>query len=246
MSSMRLLLACVVLAATAVPARAEIAKLGDLQLGQEVKKPTLQKVTLFGCAGSMVPKVDMHERITLIEFDGAACGKLVKSMTAAITKAFGGAPLVNATGDALWEGTTASIILTRSLSASGSPTVLLLPPGGGAKRVCWADDGFAAFWSKFKAAVASGKGKAITAAFAFPLRDFEDKVRFKTAKALAAKWKTIVGKQDIEELGAGKLTARCSLDARTYELSLDSDYLLTATRIDGVWHWSELDDRASG
>jgi hypothetical protein len=244
---MRLLVTFLVLLTTA-PARAEITKLGDLQLAQQIKKPATVSITLFGCAGSMRPEIDKRKQVTRVRFDGDHCAKLVKSMTAAISKDFGGAPLVNANGDELWEGKTASIILTTSLSAGRDrPSILLLSPAGGSKRPCWADDGFAAFWTTFKAAIAGGKGVAIAAAFAFPVRDFEDKVRFKDARSLAKHWTTIIDKRDAEEVGRGELTASCMLDDATYELSLsDSNHSLTATQVDGVWHWSTLDDQAPG
>ena len=46
-------------------------------------------------------------------------------------------------------------------------------PGAGAKRMCFSQDGFAAFWKTFKAAV--DKPEAAVATFKFPVKDFDGK-----------------------------------------------------------------------
>jgi hypothetical protein len=242
---MRAVLGILVLAATltlpASLARAEITKLGGFTLGQEVKKPATVKVTVFGCAGELRPEIDRQNKVTSVRFSTDEC-KSADAVVATIAKELGGSPIVNAQGDKLWEGKTASLIFSTSLSASAQATILLVPPGPGSKRTCWADDGFAAFWTGFKAAVASGKPAAVATSFAFPIKDFEGKVQIKNAKAFAARLARIIGDDDARAIAAGELTAHCQLDDDSYRLPLSgTNSELGAKKIGGAWLWSSVD-----
>ncbi|MEO8707051.1 MAG: hypothetical protein ABI867_43895 [Kofleriaceae bacterium] len=234
---MRIVLA--VIALTGV-AHAEVGKLGDFKLGDKVKPKTV-KGTVFGCAGDLYPDIDRSKKIKRVRFTAKTCK--ATAVAAAITKEFGAAPLTNAAGDRLWEGKKASVILSTSLAASESSAVILLvPPGAGAKRTCWADDGFAAFWTTFKTAVAGGKPEAIAASFGFPVKNFENKVKIKDAADFAPKWAALDA-TDIAGLGSGKLAAKCDVDDERYKLRLDDSYAeLTATKVKGTWHWTALDE----
>jgi hypothetical protein len=229
------LLATLVLAS--VPARAEVTKLGDFKLGDKVKPKTV-KATVFGCAGELYPDIDRTKKIKSVRFTGKSCK--ADAIAAAITKDFGGAPLANAAGDKLWEGKKASIILGVSLgNAPSAPVILLVAPGAGAKRTCWGEDGFAAFWASFKAAVTGGNADTIAASFAFPIKDVENKVKVKDAKDFAAKWASTFDPADLKGITGGKLEATCKVDDGEYKLRLDDSYSeLTATKVKGKWLWT--------
>jgi len=233
---MRSFVGIAIVIVAAAPVRAEVTKLGAFTLGQEVKKPATVKTTVYGCTGELRPQINKAKKVVKVKFDGGKCK--VGAIVAAITKAHGGAPIANAHGDKLWEGKTASIILDAGHSA---PVVLLVPPGPGSKRTCFADDGFAAFWSTFKAAVATGNPATIAASFKFPLKDFEGKVKIKDAKAFATQWTEVIDNDDAKEI-AGDLEATCRVDADKYELSLPGTYSeLTATKVKRAWLWTSLD-----
>ena len=243
---MRVVLGIIVVAAataaSASLARAEVTKLGDFTLGQEVKKPATAKLTVFGCAGELRPEIDRSKKVVKVKFTAGNC-KDVDVIAAAITKDFGGSPIANTAGDRLWEGKSASLILSTSLaSAPSQPIIMLVPPGPGSKRTCWADDGFATFWSGFKAAVASGKPAAVATSFAFPVKDFEGKVLIKNAKMFASRFARIIGDSDAKAITAGELTPTCKLDEDSYRLPLSgTNGELGAKKLGGAWQWSSMD-----
>jgi hypothetical protein len=228
----------VVLLASA-PARAEVTKLGGFSLGQKVRKPAIARMSLYGCAGGLRPFVDTHKKVVQVRFSTRGCS--VETVAAAITKHQKHAPIVNARGDRLWEGKTASIILSASMSSQTTPIILLVPPGAGAKRICWPGDGFDAFWSRFKAAVASGKPDAVAGSFLFPAKDYEGTVLFATARELANKWGDVIDHEDAKRIAAGELTPTCRVDGDRYKLILESSYYeLDATLVKGAWKWSAV------
>ena len=170
--------------------RAEVASLGGVALGQERAVAGTIKTTVYGCAGRLYPDIDRKKKVIKVRFESDKCAD-VAAAVAAITKEFGAAPIVSAEGDKLWEGKRASLILSPSLSNyPTSPVLLLVPPGPGSKRTCWANDGFAAFWKAFVRSVVAGKPAAVATSFAFPLKDQDEKVKFKDAAAFAARWRS--------------------------------------------------------
>jgi hypothetical protein len=228
-------------------AGAEVGKLGGYTLGQTVKKPGTTRLTAFRCIGRVRPEIDRKKKVVRVRFDADGCPD-VELVVAAITKDMGAEPVTNAAGDQLWEGKAASVILAPSLGVTpATPAILLVPPGAGTKRTCWADDGFAAFWSDFRKATASRKVTAVTSAFTFPLKDDEGEVKYKDAKALTAAWTELIEDADAKAIGSGKLAPRCQLDQDSYTLSLPGSYSeLTATRVGGAWRWTSMSSVASG
>lgn len=236
----RIVLVLAVIAATSSSARADITKLGDFALGQEVKKPATAKVTVYGCAGELRPEIDRSKKVSSVGFRGTSACK-ADAVAAAVAKEAGVAAVANAAGDKLWEGTVASLILTKDFG--GALQLKLVAPGAGSKRTCWPDDGFAAFYAAFKTAVASGKADAVAASFALPLKDFEGKVKIKDAKKFVAQWPKLLDAGDAKGIGSGALTATCDLDVESYELSLpDSNGALKAKKTGGAWKWIQWND----
>jgi hypothetical protein len=235
-------LVLVVAAVAASPdARAEVASLGGVALGQEMARAGTIKTTVYGCAGRLYPDIDRKKKVIKVRFESDKCAD-VAAAVAAITKEFGQAPIVSAEGDKLWEGKRASLILSPSLSNyPTSPVLLLVPPGPGSKRACWADDGFAAFWKAFVKSVVAGKPAAVATSFAFPLKDQDEKVKFKDAAAFAARWRELIDESDAKEVDAGELTPMCRLDQETYRLQLPGSYSdITATKVRGAWKWTVM------
>ena len=143
----------------------------------------------------------------------------------------------------LWEGKTGSMMVITA--RTGSVTIRLLPPGPGAQRPCFADDGFAAFWKTFKESI--DKPDAVAKSFKFPLKDFDDTVKVKDAKTLAKKWSSMIDDADKKEIASGSLTPTCSIAVGTYDLSLsESNLSLEARQVGGKWMWVEINDQASG
>jgi hypothetical protein len=222
-------------------AYAELAKLGDFALTDTPKKSGFAKVTaVLGCAGSV-----RHEmkggKVVAVELSAEKCTKA--SVEAALAKEYPGVtPVTSPDGEAkLWEGKTTSVILRSGMSLA----VRLVAPGPGAKRTCFADDGFAAFYKTFTQAVATNKADTIAASFAFPIKDFEGKVRIKDAKAFAKKWPKLIDSADLKELAT--LTATCDLGTETYSLGLsNSDTSFEARKVGDRWMWIEINDVARG
>lgn len=226
--------------ALAAPVNAEIVKLGDLALGQSVTTPKTVKIELFGCAGELRPEIDRSKKVVKVVFSATRC-KDLQGLVAAITKDFGGTPIENTEGAKLWEGKTASVMLGFPLAPS-RPSILLVPPGPGSKRACFADDGFAAFWSGFKTALATGKVDKVAPSFKFPLKNFEDKVVLKDAKALVKRWSSVFGAEDLAKIANGSLTAKCNLSGEYYNLPLHgSNTALSARRVGDRWLWLEIE-----
>jgi hypothetical protein len=223
------------------PVRAEVRKLGKFALGQQVKRPSTVRTSIYGCAGELRPSIDSTKKVVKVRFSGRRCK--TDAVIAAITKAHGRAPIVNAQGDQLWEGKTASVILSTALSVKRTtPIILLVPPGPGSKRTCWSDDGFAAFWSTFKASVASGKPATMAASFAFPVKDYAGNVKATNAQDLLRMWGEVMDNEDVKQIVSGELAPTCRTDDDEYNLSLDSTYSeLKATKVRGKWRWSKLD-----
>jgi len=238
---MRIAATIVLVTIWASPVRAEVAALGGLALGQEVKKTSMTKTTVYGCAGRLYPSTDRKHKVTEVRFEADSC-KDVAAVVAAISKEFGGSPIANDEGDRLWEGKRASVILSASLGRGPStPVLILLPPGPGSKRTCWKDDGFAAFWATFEKALASRKPAAMAGSFRFPLKNSEGQVKFKDAAAFTSRWKELIDEADAAEIASGELTPSCRLDLDHYTLRLPESYgELTATRARGSWRWSSL------
>lgn len=227
--------ACCLALVLATAAHAEVTNMGGFKLGQKVKKPKSANATVFGCAGSVRPEIDKKKQVTSVEFEPKGCA--ADALTATITKEFGAEPIANVAGDKLWEGKAASVMF---LASAITPVVRLVKPGGGSKRVCWPDDGFAAFWDTFKKGVASGKPAAIAASFVFPLKDFEGTVKFKNARAFEAGWTELITADDAKALAAGQVEPVCNVTGAEYSISLEGSYSsLTATQKAGAWQWSE-------
>ncbi len=229
---MRIVLALLLLASSA---RAEIAKLGGIAIGDTVAQPATQKTRLYGCTGNLRPNIDRKKKVTRVRYEATGC--TMAAVAAAITKDVGIKPIASTGGDKLWEGKTAALLMTDH--GGGAPVILLLPAGGGAKRACFSADGFAAFWSGFKSAVASGKADAVAAAFAFPLEDDSGKVIAKTAADFASHYAEWFDAADVKAIAGGTLTADCDAVLETYRLGLHSSYAaLSATRVRGAWKWT--------
>lgn len=230
----------VALALLATPVHAELTKLGPYALTDTPKKSQFSKVkSVLGCAGS-VRHVMRGDKLVGIELATSKCD--ARTLEAALRKEYTGEPIVSRDGNAkLWEGKTSAVVLdTRSAS------VRLGAPGPGAKRTCFADDGFAAFFQTFRAAVTAGKLDAAAASFAFPIKDLDAAVRIKDAKDFARQWPKLLDPADKQAL-AKDLEATCDLGTETYDLSLSNSNLsLTARKIDGRWQWVELDDQSGG
>ena len=221
----------------ATSADADITKLGDIALGQPGKTATV-KTTVFGCAGEIRTQVDRAKKVTYVELLTGACNR--DAIAAAITKETGITPIPNADGAKLWEGTTASLILQENV-------VRLVPPGAGSKRVCWPDDGFVAFYTRFRAAVKSSNGTSIAASFAIPLKDYSGKVRFNTAKKLASAWTKLINGDDVSDIAEGTSKPRCSYEDESYRLRLPDSYgEIIARRINGMWKWVEYNEMSPG
>jgi len=230
---MRLALAILLLARAA---HADVTKLGDFALGQEVKKPTTVKVKLYGCTGELRPTTDRKKKVTRVRYEATAC--TLASAAAAITKQLG-APISNPAGDRLWEGKTASLVMTNR--GGNAPLILLVAPA--TKRVCFPGDGFAAFWTDFKTAVANGKRNAIAASFAFPLKSFDGKVVIANAADFIDHYAEHFDAADLKAIAGGTSAAECKLAEEHYLLRLDSSNAeLLATRIRGTWKWTSRNE----
>lgn len=241
---MRSVLALVVgsaILAAATPARAELKALGGYALGQKVKRPTARTTRLYGCRGQLRPAIDRRHRIVSVRFVGGKCN--VRAVASAITRAFGKKPQVNPSGDRLWEGKSASVILSTSHSLTRTmPIIALVAPARASKRTCWGDDGFQRFWSGFRTALARDDSKAIARSFAFPLKDSEGTVKYTSSADLAAGWDEVLDRDDAALIASGKLTPSCRFDTATYRLQLDRTYaVLKATRRRGAWRWTSVD-----
>ena len=236
---MRVAVAIAAAIALAAPsARAEVTRLGNLSLGLKARKPMTLRTYLYGCAGTLRSTLGA-KKVVQVRFSARNCN--VDSVAAAITKQQGRAPVVNGQGDRLWEGKTASLILSTSLSTQTTPVLLLVPPGAGSKRTCWPDDGFAPFWSTFKAAVASRNAATMAASFVFPARDYEGTVLFANARDLANAWTDLIDHEDATRIAAGELAPSCRVDGNRYRLILESGYYeLDATKVGGVWRWTSV------
>ena len=223
-------------------AHAELAKLGDFALTDTPKKAGFAKVTaVLGCAGSVRHEMSSG-KVEAIELSADKCTK--DALEAAITKEYPGVkPITSTDGEAeLWEGKTTSVILRSGMSLSAR----LVRPGAGAKRTCFADDGFAAFFKTFTDAVASNKADAVAATFKFPVKDYEAKVRIKDAKAFAKKWPKLIDAADKTAL-ATDLTATCDVVQQNYTLRLSDSYSsFEANKIGEQWFWVEINDEAGG
>jgi len=218
------------------PARAEITKLGEHSLGQVIKRPTTSKARLYGCRGSLRASTDRKRRVKKVRFEAVGCK--LPAVTAAITRAAGKKPISNPAGDKLWEGRRASIILTTH--GGNAPLILLVPPGPGAKRPCWSGDGFAKFWTRFRAATGSHDAARIAGSFAFPLKG---SIPIADARTFAAKLGDLIDDTDLAAIAGGTLTASCRLEDEIYRLVLTSSNAgLVATRIRGAWRWTRRDD----
>ena len=235
---MRVVVAIAVLLGAA-PAGAEVTRLGGLQLGQKARKPTTVRTHLYGCAGVLRSSLGGAKKVVQVKFSARNC--TADAVAAALTKQQGRAPVVNAQGDRLWEGKTASVILSTSLSTQSTPILLLVPPGAGSKRTCWPDDGFAPFWATFKAAVSSSNPSTMAASFVFPARDYEGTVMFATARDFANSWSDVIDHEDATRIASGELAPTCRVDGDRYRLILESGYYeLDATKVKGVWRWSSV------
>jgi hypothetical protein len=226
---MKLALGLVIVVATGSTAHAELAKLGDFALSDKIQKVKAAKATVLGCAGSVKHEVDTT-KVTGLSFTGDKCDQA--ALAAAIQKEYAAKPITSTDGRTrLWEGKTSAIMLT-------GKELRLLPPGAGSKRACFADDGFPAFFKTFKDALAAGKADAVAAQFKFPIKDFDDKVVVKDAKAFAKKFDEMFDKDDRK---AGALEATCDVTLEYYETSLaNSNFGLEARRVGDQWKWVEL------
>jgi len=220
---------------------AEVTKLGEFSLGQSLAKWKMSKGSVFGCPGSFGQKL-ANGKIVGVEFNSSKCK--AADVEAAVKKEYGAAPIVSTDKTAkLWEGKTASVIVVSAIS--GGVTVKLVPPGPGAKRVCFADDGFAGFLKTFKASI--DKPDAAAAMFAYPIKDFDGKVVIKDAKALAKKWPTLIDGDDKKELASGALVPTCTMEIDSYSLRLgNSNVSLEAKKIGDKWQWVEINDESPG
>jgi len=227
------------LAAAASTARADITSLGGYSLGQKLTKYKAKKITLYGCAGTIEPRIE-KKKVTRVLFEVAPGCAAAGAIADALTKELGSAPVANAEGDKLWEGTTGSVILTKVLGGGGDqPEVLVVPPT--TKRVCWPDDGFAAFWTGFQKAAASGKPAAMAPSFAFPFSDDDKYLEFKDAKAFAKTSTKLIGDDDAKAIATGEKKPTCSVDEASYSIFLDgSNYDLAATRTGSTWQWTSM------
>jgi hypothetical protein len=233
---MRITLGLLVLLA-ASPAAAEITSLGGFSRGQEPASGKGKKDTLLGCAGTAYPSLGQDKKVTRVRFEPSDCGS---KLAEALGKELKTPPLVNAGGDLLWEGKTATLMFVRPKGPGAA--LLLLPPGDGAKRVCWADDGFAAFYKKFVEDARSGKPAVLVSSFALPLKDGGGKVKIKNAKAFESKWSTIVDPGDVKEMLSKETEPTCFADDEKVTLNLSYTYSeLTATRGADGWKWTQWD-----
>jgi hypothetical protein len=225
------------------PARADLPDLGGIKLGQKYKKAKPKKVTLYGCTGKLygsAPDKGKDKIVNKVHFEADKCSDTATAD--AITKAFGAPPVVNAQGDRLWEGTTNAVLLFK-IDYSNGVVVQLVPPQPDGKRVCWAKDGFAEFWTTFAKAVGSGKPAATAAAsFVFPFKDDDGNFELKNAKELEAKWSELVSADDAKEITSGAMTRTCEHDSQRYAIFLhDPNADLYATRAaDGTWRWTSI------
>jgi hypothetical protein len=226
----------------ALPATAEVTKLGDFSLGASQAKAKFAKGSAFGCQGSFGQRIDAKNKISGVEFTSSGKCKAA-DVERLVEKEYGGKPIVSTDKKAkLWEGKTSAVIVVTRMSGV---TVKLVTPGAGAKRACFPDDGFAAFWKTFKDGL--GKADAAAATFKYPIKDFEGKVVVKDAKAMAKKWPTLIDADDKKELASGELLPTCSIDVETYDLRLANSYVsFEAKKIGDKWMWVEINDEASG
>lgn len=223
-------------------ASADITKIGDFALGQKLDKSTVKMGTYFGCKGGITQQVDKGA-IVRVSFESQSCK--AADVEAQIQKEYGNAaPIVSVDKTAkLWEGKTGSVVVITSVS--GAVGVKVLPPGAGAKRACFADDGFAAFFKDFKAAL--DKPDVAAKQFKLPIKDFDGKVVAKDAKALAKLLPAMIDKADRKELAAGTLSATCDLSLSTYNLRLgNSNASFEAKQVGGTWQWVEINAEAGG
>lgn len=226
-----------------VTVRAEVTKLGEFSLGQPLAKSKFAKGALYGCQGSFRQDI-AKGKIVGVEFTSS--GRCNPSLiTMAVKKEMGGAsPIVSTDKKAvLWEGKAGSVIVI--MPVTGGVTARLVAPGPGAKRVCFADDGFAAFWQTFKDSL--DKPAAAAELFKYPIKDVEDELVAKDAKALAKKWPSMIDGDDKKELASGKLVPTCDLGTSTYDLRLgNSGVSFEAKQVGGKWMWVEINSEAGG
>ncbi len=228
-------LAALFLVGDASPGSAEITSLGKYRLGRPAKR-LVQKTRLFGCRGSLRASTDRRRKIRKVRFEARGCK--LGAVAAAITRSARKRPVRNATGDRLWEGRRASVILTTH--GGGAPLVLLVPARRGAHQACWPRDGFAAFWSKFRHTVASGDAKRVAGSFAFPLKG---SVPIDNAKSFATRYPEVIDDVDAAAIAKGSVAAECQLEQERYRLLLSSTGAeLVADRVRGGWRWTRRDD----
>jgi hypothetical protein len=226
----------------AATVQAEVTKLGEHSLGQSLAKSKFAKGTLYGCQGSFRQELDKG-KVSGVEFTSSGKCKAA-DVEAAVKKEMGGEPIVSTDKTAkLWEGKTGSMIVMSG--TTGTVVVKLVTPGPGAKRVCFAEDGFTAFWKSFKDNL--GKADAAAAMFKFPIKDFDDKIVAKDAKALAKKWPSMIDDEDKKEIASGALVPTCELATANYNLRLGGSNLsFEAKQVGGKWMWVEINSEASG
>lgn len=237
------MLAALLIAASATVANAEIEKLGGFKLGDKVKaRATPAKV--YGCGGTVTPDVDGKQRVVLVRFRSKRCNP--DALARAIARETKAQPVVNPSGDRVWEGAKATVIVSTSLATKVSPVVLLVPPVKSGTRVCWAGDGFDVWWSAFKTALAAGKPEALAGAFAYPVKDAQGAVKIARAADLAEAWAQ-VDPEDVAKVRNGGIEPTCKIDEAQYELSLGDSYIrMTARRVNGAWRWTVFDPYAPG
>ncbi len=222
-------------------AHAEISKLGDYTLGLEAKKPVGPKTaTVLGCHGTIRPALEKGRVVGATLAADADCK--AADVEAQLTKEYGAAPIVDHDKRVkLWEGKIGSVLLVTP--PSEPPLIHLELPGAGAKRMCFSQDGFAAFWKTFKAAV--DKPEAAVATFKFPVKDFDGKVISKDAKALAKQWPTLLDGADKKQLASGALIPTCAPDGYILRLS-KSNLSLQAKQVGETWQWVRINPGAPG
>ncbi len=218
----------------ALPLHAEVTRLGELTLGQTLEKSKFRMAKLYGCGGGLSQQIE-GGKIVAVDFTGGGCKQADVEML--IAKEYGYAkPIVSVDkSTSLWEGKTASILVTTG--ADGDVVVRMVPPGKGAKRGCFADDGFATFWNAWKVAVEK-KDVAPVAMFSFPLKTREGHALIKDASELG--WRSLISSDQRTGIARGTIKPSCTALEGAYTLKLD-DRSLLARQVDGKWLWAGFD-----
>jgi hypothetical protein len=229
-------------------AHAELDHLGSFRFGQKLAKAKPVEMEIFGCKGTLSARIK-KKKVVEIRFEAdleGNCGSEAEDQDAvrerlrgAIAAEVHARPVIGPQGDALWEGTQTSVLLTTQSPGPGfeAPRIQIVAATT-TPRICWAEDGFASFFAEFKRAVAAGKPDGLVRFFAFPFRDEVGEASFRSAKDFTAHADRLLT-PDSKAAIAAESAPWCSLEDQEYLVLLPEPHgRLTAERRGGTWHFT--------